>query len=203
MKRAGAGWLAATTVLLAACGSPPADRLAADDPVRCTGTIGAREVPGTVIVPAGRTCRLEGTIVRGPVVVRRDATLAARSAVLAGGLHARGFEEVEITGGPVDGRPGDWRPAHAEQPAEYVLEDGGRVTVTDGNPNGDYRLLRNRGRVEVRGLFFDSGGLTCRGNRQRPVVRRISAETPGVLGGQCSGLRNGVPVPGVWGQTDF
>jgi hypothetical protein len=194
---------ALAAALLTGCGAGGEEAAGPPGPVRCTGTIGAEHVAGKVVVPAGAQCTLAGTEVAGRVVVRRDATLVARSAVLGGGLSARGFERVEIVGGRVPGRERGWVSDLAEADVDHVLADGRDVTITSGNHNADYLLLRNRGSVEVRGFYLGNGSVTCRGNDRQPVVRKMSAETPGVLRGQCSGLRNGAPVPGVWGATDF
>lgn len=173
------------------------------DKVRCTGVLGAERV-GDVVVPKGETCRMRGTEVIGKVVVRKRATLHAKASELTGGLQARGFKRVALVDGKVDGRKRWWFSDRSERSGvRYVLRKGESVKITRANINGQYLLTGNRGRIVVRGLYFDVGGLTCRNNRRKPVVRNMSAETPSVLSGQCTGMRNGRPIPKVWGDTDF
>lgn len=51
---------------------------AAADDRRCTGAIGAQHVDGSVVVPKGATCTLNGTRVDGNVLVRAKGELVAR-----------------------------------------------------------------------------------------------------------------------------
>ena len=59
---------------IAACDPVPPNA----SPEACRGLIRAIEVE-QVVVPQGATCTLEGTVVDGSVLVRRDATLIARA----------------------------------------------------------------------------------------------------------------------------
>ncbi|MDQ4008835.1 MAG: hypothetical protein M3211_12135, partial [Actinomycetota bacterium] len=53
----------------------------------CDGSIGRRVVE-RVVVPAGATCRLNGTTVRHNVVVGHGETLIARNATILGSVQA-------------------------------------------------------------------------------------------------------------------
>jgi hypothetical protein len=167
---------------------------ARDDSGECTATLRATDVRGDLRVPAGETCRLLGIAVHGRTTVGEGATLYARSTYFLGGLHARGHERVEIVSGEVEGRSDYWGAEYQER-TRAVIEDGGDVVLRAGSYT-DYVIRDNTGRIEVVGIYFDLGSANCRGNTRKPVVRGISAETPGVLQGQCAGLKH-------FGQTDF
>lgn len=208
--------LLGVSVLLAGCTSPVptpeeseqsrADRarsgyLDLEEPAatRCVGDLGAVEVEGDLRVPGDRTCRLEGTAVAGRVTVSRGASLLATDARFGEGISAHGFDRVELLAGRAEGRPREWSYGNLPESSlvvDFVLDGGRDVVITEGPSDGHYYLLDNSGRVEVSGLYLDLGGVTCLGNTRRPVVRGISAETPGVLDGQCAGRRG-------FGQSDF
>jgi len=166
---------------------------------KCTGTLGAVEIEGDLLVPRKKSCRLNGTAVAGRVTVSLGASLVARDARFGEGVGAHAFDRVKLLGGRVPGRPRDWgygNDAESDQMVDFVFDGGGHVAVHEGPSDGEYYFLDNTGRVEVIGLRLDLGGVYCAGNTHRPTVRGISAESPGVLQGQCAGLRN-------FGQSDF
>lgn len=59
---------------------------ASADDVTCRGTIGARSIDGTVVVPSGATC-----------------TLITQSARIGGNVQSEGFRSVTVSGGSVGG----------------------------------------------------------------------------------------------------
>lgn len=165
----------------------------------CDDRLGAVDVAGDLLVPRDSTCRLEGTTVGGRVTVAYGASLLTQDARFGEGISAHSFDRVVLRGGRAEGRPRNWYYDDLEESANAVdfVFDGGRSVVIEAGPtNGTFYILDIIGRVEVSGLFLDVGRLYCAGNTRTPFVRRISAESPGVLQGQCAGLKN-------FGQTDF
>ena len=77
-----------STVIAAASILGTAAPAHADDR-RCAGTIGDRSIDGNVIVPGGRTCRLNGTRVDDNVFVRDDSRLIARGVRVGGDIQAK------------------------------------------------------------------------------------------------------------------
>ena len=77
--------LAATGVIAGAASA------SADTVTRCIGTAGEVTVAGDLVVPADRTCVLEGTTVHGDVLVRSGANLVATDATFS--------ERVVVNGG--------------------------------------------------------------------------------------------------------
>ena len=204
MTRGSLGALALATLLGGCSAAAPVDedgttRQAGREqqPTRCVGTLGAETVQGDLEVPRGRTCRLLGTAVDGRVQVGLGSTLHARSAVFGEGIGAHGFRRVVIEGGKVAGRgPNFVFEASGSHANDYVFDGGGSLRIEDGDSRGHYYVVDNHGPIVLRGLYLDTGGIYCAGNDREPDVRNISAESPGVLDGQCAGLRN-------FGDSDF
>lgn len=183
-------------LLLAGCsdaGSDPdteADEPRAPSHTTCRGSLGPEVIEGDLIVPAGKRCELDRTKVRGRVTVEADATLVARKARFGGGVSAHGFERVELQRVWPRGDSATWRGP------DYVFDRGRHLVIRGGDSDASYYVLGNTGRVEIRSLSLDLGGVYCAGNTRPPVVRGVAGETPGVLKGQCAGLKN-------FGETDF
>ena len=166
----------------------------------CKGTLGAVEIEGDLIVPRDRTCRLNGTAISGRTIVSKDSSLVAHDSRFGEGISAQSFRRVDLRGGPVEGRPRTWNydnDAEELKQPDFVFDGGRNVAVHDGPINGNYYFLGITGQVEVVGLYLDLGSVYCAENSNRPVVRGISAETPGVLRGECAS--NGR----AFGDTDF
>lgn len=166
---------------------------------RCSRTLGAVHIDGDLLVPRDRSCRLEGTAVAGRVTVSFGATLVATDARFGEGIGAHSFDRVALLGGRAEGRPRSWsygNRAEADQVVDFVFDSGREVELRDGPSDGRYYILGTTGRVEVVGLNLDLGRVYCAGNARRPRVRAVSGESPGVLQGQCAGLRN-------FGDSDF
>lgn len=70
---------------------------------QCRGALGPVVVAGDVVVPAGESCLLDGTTVRGNVVVRRDAVLATVDARVTGNIRANDATSLVFTGTIVGG----------------------------------------------------------------------------------------------------
>lgn len=122
---------------------------ASADDVTCRGTIGARAIDGTVVVPSGATCTLSGTRVDGDVKVERGGTLTVQSARIDGNIQSEGFRSVTVSGGSVGG--------------SIQLKEGGPISIRNVRVNGDIQLEKNRAGAQV---FTNvvGGNLQCQGN---------------------------------------
>ena len=75
----------------------------ATDAARCIGTSGDVTVTGGLVVPAGRTCVLDGTTVEGRVQVNSGATLVATDATLESRVQVDDEAHFDATGTTVSG----------------------------------------------------------------------------------------------------
>ncbi|TXI18887.1 MAG: hypothetical protein E6Q62_05560 [Nitrosomonas sp.] len=74
------------------------------DDSRCTRTIGAVTIDGNVIVPAGRSCTLNGTRVKGNVELRDKAqVLIQNGATVIGNVQTDGANRVRILNSNING----------------------------------------------------------------------------------------------------
>lgn len=167
----------------------------------CEGNLGALRVAGDLVVPRNATCRLAGTAIDGRTTVEDGGTLVAVSAYFGEGVSAHSFRRIELGEGQVEGRDRNWAyeykwPADDSRQRDYVFDGGRTLVIRGGDPNGSYHVHGMTGRVEIDRINLDLGSIFCAGNDRRPVVSRISAETPGKLQGQCAGRRG-------FGDTDF
>jgi len=158
----------------------PGDR-SAPAPTRCDGELSDRRVEGDLVVPRGKTCRLDGVTITGRTSVMMLASLRARDTAFGQGVGAHGFRDVRIEGGAPGG------PARVR---DYAFGGGESLRLIDVDLNGAYVVTAMVGRVEIRDTYLDLGSVLCHGNAKPPWVRGIRAETPGKLQGQCAGLRN-------------
>jgi hypothetical protein len=140
----------------------------ADGPRVCRGTIGDREIERNIVVPAGKTCRLNGTDVDGSVTVRRNATLIANDADIDGRIRSAGANASIIirrdsdVGGPVlveDGRRVILRGSDID---DHVIVKRTRlkVTIVNNDVDGRVELRANRGGFHVARNDID-GNLAC------------------------------------------
>lgn len=180
------------TLLLAGCSGADSDgesdgESAVPATTKCKGSLGAVQVASDVLVPRGKTCELDGTTISGRVTVSYGATLIARDTHFEEGIGAHLFDRVELRGGSGGGDA--WG-------TDIVLDSGGDVILRNAPVESDYYVIDNTGRVEIVGLSLIEGSVYCAGNARRPIVRNNSAESPGVLQGQCAGLKG-------FGVSDF
>ncbi|WP_243057353.1 hypothetical protein [Nocardioides sp. SR21] len=184
--------LMVVVLLLAGCSGSddagPEQARAASSATKCDGTVRDIEIEGDLLVARKKTCTLEGVTVEGRVTVSRYATLVARDTHFDDGISAHEFDRVEVRGGSSGGTP--------VQPADFLFDGGGDVVLRDAPVESAYYVLHSTGKVEIVGLSLIEGSVYCAGNTRRPEVRDISAESPGVLKGQCAGLKN-------FGVSDF
>jgi hypothetical protein len=91
----------------------------------CRGSLGAVTV-NNLRVPAGATCRLSRTYVKGTVKVESRATLVAIGVRVIGNVQAEGHRSVTVAGSTVGG--------------SIQLNQGGTASIT-----GDVQSFTNRG----------------------------------------------------------
>lgn len=176
--------------LIAALGLGLAASPARADEAVCVGYVDDIRVDN-LVVPAGETCWLDGTVVRGNLSVGRDATLEAQDARIAGNLQAHGAERVQLDDSVVRGN--------------LQLRRGWGASVVDTRIGGNLQLDRNRGelrihRNEVGGNLQandNRGGLSISRNRvggnlqcehNRPWPRGGGNRVRGNQDGQCAEL---------------
>lgn len=78
----------------------------ADLVTRCDGTGGAVMVPNDLVVPAGKTCWLDGTTVQGDVTVRKGANLVISDGEIEGRVRVNVDAYFDSTGSTVGGGVG-------------------------------------------------------------------------------------------------
>ncbi|NOT55703.1 MAG: hypothetical protein HOP18_13970 [Deltaproteobacteria bacterium] len=156
----------------------------------CTGTVGAVTLDN-VLVPAARTCTLNGTRIQGSIVVKTGATLSASAVRVNGNIQAEGARAVFLNPASVVG-------------GSVQLEQGGSARVDRVHIVGDLQLESNRGFLSamtnrVGGnvqIFQNTGGVTllnnriaqnlqCKANRPAPTG---SGNRAGSKEDQCAAL---------------
>jgi hypothetical protein len=169
--------------------------------VRCTNwRIGAVTVDN-LVVPAGSSCRLAGTIVTGSIQVAPGAVLLANGIQVTGNVQGDDAAHVQVTGSAT--RIG----------GNFQLEGGGSGTLTGARVRGDVffnglndvirsrnnvvggnlQVTDNRGGGEIVGNRID-GNLQCTGNAPAPLA---SANTAASIEDQCAPGGDGSPTPGT------
>jgi len=140
---------------------------------RCTGTIGSRTLDN-VKVPAGQTCRLNGTTVKGTIEVNRNARLYAVGVRVVGNVQGENARRVEVRGGSrvggsiqvVQGKRGFIKRVRVI--GDILFDDQrGKVEVLRNSVGGNIQLFQNTGGVIVRNNVVD-GNLQCKENDPRP-----------------------------------
>ena len=120
----------------------------------CRGSIGASTLDN-VRVPAGATCRLTGTILKGTLKVEGGATLYASGIRVNGNVQSEGHWYVRIHDSRIGG--------------SIQLKQGGALDLRRDVVSGDIQLFTNTsGTKYVYGNRVD-GNLQCKENRPAPV----------------------------------
>lgn len=73
---------------------------------QCVGEGGDVTVPGDLVVPAGETCWLDGTTVKGTVKVRKNADLVVHDGKVTGRVHAAKDGYIDTTDTDIAGNVG-------------------------------------------------------------------------------------------------
>jgi hypothetical protein len=125
----------------------------------CRDTIGPVLIEGTIVVPDGETCTLEGTVVDGLIVVGTGSTLIAQGVeVIKAGtvnIQAYGAARIEVTGLLL--------PGETEVPEELRTSllggiqaiAGGTVIISDTELGGGFQALNNSGPVVLTDSFAE------------------------------------------------
>lgn len=106
----------------------------------CRGTVGPVTVSGKLLVPDDATCVLNGTNVRGDVLVKSRATLRATGVTTSGSLQGEG-PAVVVVGSSTIGN----------NVTISKLEPNGKLELGTSRIGGDVQLQDNRGLVVLRG----------------------------------------------------
>ncbi|MDQ2683988.1 MAG: hypothetical protein M3Y37_10725 [Chloroflexota bacterium] len=141
---------------------------------RCTGRIGASTVDN-ITVPAGKSCTLERTRVKGSVWVSKGGTLRIVSAKIEGNVQSEGFNYVRISGsttvkGSVQLKKGgifsiDSARVDGNIQTSYT---NGKSKIARNIVNGDIQVNAHKGGVSIGSSRVD-GNLQCKSNSPAPT----------------------------------
>ncbi|HYI44651.1 MAG TPA: hypothetical protein VE174_04215 [Actinomycetota bacterium] len=157
---------------------------------RCTGTIGAKTLDN-VKVPAGETCTLEGTTVKGTITVNRNARLYTIGARVVGNIQGENARLVEVRRGRVGGsiqvvQGGRGFVKNVSVDADILFDDQSRrVEIRSNTIGGNIQLFQSTGGVLVRDNVVD-GNLQCKENSPAPTGGGNKVQ--GSKEDQCRGL---------------
>jgi len=162
--------LAAMTAV-AAVGFLPSQ--ASADERSCNGSLGAITVDN-LRVPQGATCNLDGTKVKGQIVVNRAATLRAERVNVIGNVQGENARRVAVRGSEVGGSiqvvQGMFAiVARTQVKGDILYDDNTRALEARSNRvGGNIQAFQNTGGVEISTNRVD-GNLQCKENVPRPT----------------------------------
>ncbi len=172
-------------------GLPPLAITDGQETVTCAGgSIGARSLD-TVVVPAGAACQLNGTRLRGSILVGDGATLEAAGVQAVGNLQAEGARSVKVGGGATFGGSVQIKQGDAAEIVGTAI--GGDLQLdaqrgalrADGNRiGGNLQAVGNRGGVALLDNRID-GNLQCKENAPAP---HGGGNTAALKEDQCAAL---------------
>ncbi len=158
---------------------------------RCRGALGAVTV-GDLVVPAGATCTLDGTNVRGNIAVRSGATLDATGVSVRGNIQSDGHAAVGVNGASKVGgsiqlrRGGAFNILDTAVSGDIQVDENRGASSLDANTVGDdVHVIRHRDGVSITDNQID-GNLQCRDNVPAPTGGGNVVE--GTADGQCRRL---------------
>ncbi|BAQ63603.1 hypothetical protein [Geminocystis sp. NIES-3709] len=128
--------------------------IAKAEEISCQGTLGAITVDN-VKVPQGKTCTLNGTTVKGNIVVNNRATLKANGAKVNGNIQAEGATAVNVNSNTTVG-------------GSIQIKQGGSASIVSNKIQGDVQLESNSGKLTVSKNNI-GGNLQCKENKMIPV----------------------------------
>jgi hypothetical protein len=140
---------------------------------RCTGTIGSSTVDN-IKVPAGETCRLKGTTVKGTIKVNRNARLYAVNVRVVGNIQGENARRVEVRGGSrvggsiqvVQGKRAFIK--RVKVTGDILFDDQRSLVEARRNRvGGNIQAFQNTGGVVIRNNVV-GGNLQCKENSPRP-----------------------------------
>lgn len=145
------------------------------DDVHCPPRLGRVTIDGNVLVAA--PCQLDGTIVKGNVLLYAGGSLTARGEVrIDGSIQAENSDFIDVAGARVNGNiqldnlVGDRSVIdHTEVGGSIQLKTNrSRLEILDNTVIGDVQAFSNTGGVVIAGNVID-GNLQCKSNEPRPV----------------------------------
>ena len=192
--------LALIALLMAAAPAQADDR-------QCTGTIGAVDVDGNVIVPSDATCTLLSTRVDDNVFVRPGAVLEAFGVSVGGNIQAENHRRVIVAARTVNDTVvpsrigGDIQLFDGDRGRVWQATIGGNLQVNQNSGfqeavrnviDGDLQAFSNEGGFLIYANRID-GNLQCKSNDPPPVGGQNLVE--GNKEDQCSQLEPSSPGP--------
>lgn len=183
--------VARIAALAAFCSAPS---IALADDVPCGPNLGNVTIDGNVLVSTA--CRLDGTVVKGNVLLYAGGSLIARDATVEGSIQAdtADFVDVESTrvNGNIqlDGLVGDRSTVvQTSVGGSIQLNDNRTALAIQGNDvNGDVQAFDNSGGVLIADNTVD-GNLQCKTNAPAPVGGGNAVQ--GNKEDQCANLQPG------------
>ena len=172
-------------------GLPPLSIPDGQETVRCAnGSIGARSLD-TVNVPDGASCQLNGTRLRGSIIVGSGATLEAVGVQVTGNLQAEGARSVKVGaasvfGGSIQIKQGDAAQIVGASIGGDLQFDTqrGALRGQDNRIVGNLQAVGNRGGVELSDNRMN-GNLQCKENAPAPSG---GGNTAALKEDQCAAL---------------
>lgn len=140
----------------------------------CTGFIGAA-THDNVKVPEGATCTMEGTTVKGNIVVETNATLRASDVHVNGNIQGEGARSVNVMRGSfvggsiqvVQGRSAAVR--NSEITMDILFDENtARLIARSNRIGGNLQAFQNTGGVAIIRNVID-GNLQCKENVPAPT----------------------------------
>jgi hypothetical protein len=136
--------------------------------VTCTSALGVGPVDN-VLVPQGKTCSLDGTIVLISIKVEAGATLRATGVTIHGNIQADGAEAVSLSHiTPTTDAPTDPPTTTSAVYGSIQVKNGGGVTIEGVHVYGNAQLERNVGAITISSNTID-GNLQCKENQWKPT----------------------------------
>jgi hypothetical protein len=156
-------------------GLPPLSIPSGQETVRCAdASIGALSLD-TVFVPDGTSCQLNGTRLRGTIIVGSAATLEAVGVQVTGNLQAEGASSIKVGassafGGSVQIKQGDAAQIVGTAIGGDLQFDAqrGALRAQDNRIGGNLQAVGNRGGVELIDNRMN-GNLQCKENAPAPT----------------------------------
>jgi hypothetical protein len=141
---------------------------------KCRGTLGAVTVDN-LRVPQGATCTLNGTIVKGTITVKADATLRARGVRVVGNVQAENARMVVVNGasrvgGSVQVKQGGAAKVLSSRIRGDIQYDANAayLRANDNKVGGSIQIVGNSGGAEIfRNVV--NGNLQCKENSPPPT----------------------------------
>jgi hypothetical protein len=145
-----------------------------DGDINCPPDLGRVTVDGNVLVSSA--CRLEGTVVKGNVLLYSGGSLIARDALVVGNIQAEradfiDVERVTVKGNiQLDDMVGDVNKIRVSGVDGSIQLNGNRSTleVVDNVVDGDVQAFSNTGGVLIADNVI-GGNLQCKSNSTPPV----------------------------------